>query len=111
MRRIPWIYLPMFEDMLECGNIQAVKESTWAVTNKTRIKNRFGDRLKIMTGVDAFTWESLIMGAEGWIAGLACAFPAETVAIYELQKAGREAIKIFEWFLLLLELDVSPRLV
>lgn len=53
------------------------------------------------------------MGADGWIAGLVCAFPAETVAIYELQKAGRiqEAINIYRWFLPLLELDINPKLV
>ena len=59
------------------------------MTNVTRIKNRFGDRLKIMTGVDTVALESLIMGAVGWIAGLVCAFPNETVAIYKLQKNGK----------------------
>lgn len=107
------VSLDMFEDLLRCDNIQAVKESTRDITNITRIKNRFGDRLKIMTGVDTLALESLLMGAEGWIAGLVCAFPAETVAIYELQKAGRikEAIDIYRWFMPLLELDINPKLV
>ena len=53
------------------------------------------------------------MGANGWVAGLVCAFPKETVAIYRLQKAGRheEALKIYRWFLPLLELDINPKLV
>ena len=53
------------------------------------------------------------MGADGWVAGLVCAFPAETVAIYRLQKAGRldEAIQIYRWFMPLLELDINPKLV
>jgi len=53
------------------------------------------------------------MGAHGWIAGLVCAFPAETVAIYELQRAGKihEALEIYRWFLPLLELDINPKLV
>ncbi|MGJ5642583.1 dihydrodipicolinate synthase family protein [Formosa sp. S-31] len=103
----------MFAEMLECENIQAVKESTRDTTNITRIKNRFGDRLKIMTGVDTLALESLLLGAEGWVAGLVCAFPKETVAIYELQKAGRiqEALEIYRWFMPLLELDISPKLV
>lgn len=107
------VTLDMFDELLECHNIEAVKESTRDTTNVTRIKNRFGDRLKIMTGVDTVALESLIMGAEGWIAGLVCAFPAETVAIYELQKAGRikEAIDIYRWFMPLLELDINPKLV
>lgn len=107
------ITLDMFEELLKCNNIEAVKESTRDITNVTRIKNRFGDRLKIMTGVDTIALESLLMGADGWIAGLVCAFPAETVAIYELQKAGKikEAIAIYRWFFPLLELDINPKLV
>ena len=108
------VTLDMFEELLEtCPNIQAVKESTRDTTNITRIKNRFGDRLAIMTGVDTLALESLVLGADGWVAGLVDAFPAETVAIYELQKAGRikEAIAIYRWFMPLLELDINPKLV
>ena len=90
------VTLDMFEELLKCENIEAVKESTRDISNVTRVKNRFGDRLKIMTGVDTVALESLLMGADGWVAGLVCAFPRETVAIYELQKAGKikEAIEI-----------------
>ena len=53
------------------------------------------------------------MGAVGWIAGLVCAFPKETVAIYKLQKIGKidQAISIYRWFLPLLELDINSKLV
>jgi len=108
------VTLDMFEKLLEtCPNIQAVKESTRDTTNITRIKNRFGDRLAIMTGVDTLALESLLIGADGWVAGLVDAFPAETVAIYELQKAGKikEAIEVYRWFMPLLELDINPKLV
>ena len=107
------VTLDMFEELLELDNIQAVKESTRDISNITRIKNRFGNRLKILCGVDTLALESLLMGADGWVAGLVCAFPAETVAIYELQKAGKikEAVDIYRWFLPLLELDIDPQLV
>ena len=108
------VTLDMFEELLEaCPNIQAVKESTRDTTNITRIKNRFGDRLAIMCGVDTLALESLLIGADGWVAGLVDAFPAETVAIYELQKAGhiKEALDIYRWFMPLLELDIHPKLV
>ncbi len=107
------VTLDMFEQLLKYDRIQAVKESTRDISNVTRIKNAFGDRLRIMCGVDTLALESLLMGADGWIAGLVDAFPAETVAIYELQKAGRiqEAIEIYRWFLPLLELDINPKLV
>ncbi|AXT57936.1 dihydrodipicolinate synthase family protein [Aquimarina sp. AD1] len=107
------VTLDMFEELIKFDNIQAVKESTRDISNVTRIKNRFGDRLKILSGVDTLALESLLMGADGWVAGLVCAFPKETVAIYELQKAGRikEAVEIYRWFLPLLELDINPKLV
>ncbi len=108
------VTLDMFETLLEsCPNIQAVKESTRDTTNIARIKNRFGDRLAIMCGVDTLALESLLIGADGWVAGLVDAFPAETVAIYELQKAGRikEALAIYRWFMPLLELDIHTKLV
>lgn len=107
------VTLDMFEEILQCNNIQAVKESTRDISNITRIKNRFGDRLKVLTGVDTLGLESLLMGADGWVAGLVCAFPQETVAIFELVKAGKiaEALEIYRWFLPLLELDISPQLV
>ncbi|KYG77397.1 dihydrodipicolinate synthase family protein [Roseivirga spongicola] len=107
------VTLDMFESLSECENIQAVKESTRDISNVTRMKTRFGNRFKILSGVDTLALESLLMGADGWVAGLVCAFPTETVAIYRLQKAGRiaEAIEIYRWFLPLLELDINPKLV
>ncbi len=107
------VTLDMFEEVLECDNIKAVKESTRDISNISRIKNRFGERLKILCGVDTLALESLLIGADGWVAGLVCAFPEETVAIYELAMGGRmqEAIAIYRWFMPLLELDISPQLV
>lgn len=103
----------MFEILLESETIQGVKESTRDLANVTRLRNRFGDRLKILTGVDTIATEALIMGADGWVAGLVNAFPAETVAIYSLIQKGmiEEAVKIHRWFLPLLELDIDPLLV
>lgn len=103
----------MFEELVMLDNIGAVKESTRDIINIGRLRNRFGNRLKILTGVDPLALESLLIGADGWVAGLVCAFPAETVAIYELAKAGyiKEATEIYRWFLPLLELDISPQLV
>ena len=107
------ITLEMFDEMMECKNIEAVKESTRDVTNVTRMRNRFGNHYKILCGVDTLAMEELCLGADGWVAGLVCAFPRETVAIYRLVKSGRieEAVKIYRWFMPLLELDIHPKLV
>jgi 4-hydroxy-tetrahydrodipicolinate synthase len=107
------VTLDMFEELSAVTNINAVKESTRDVSNVTRMINRFGDRFKILCGVDPLAMESLCMGADGWVAGLVDAFPKETVAIYRLVKAGyyQEALKIYRWFLPVLELDIHPKLV
>jgi 4-hydroxy-tetrahydrodipicolinate synthase len=107
------ITLDMFDELKSCKNITAVKESTRDVSNVTRMRNRFGDRYQILCGVDTIAMEELLLGADGWVAGLVCAFPKETVAIYKLVKAGRieEATKIYRWFMPLLELDIHPKLV
>ena len=107
------VTLDMFEELAKVDNIRSVKESTRDVSNVTRLKNTFGDRFKILCGVDTITLEELSLGADGVVAGLVDAFPAETVAIYRLVKAGRyqEAVKIYRWFLPLLELDIHPKLV
>jgi len=107
------VKLDMFAQLTECANIQAVKESTRDISNLTRMKNRFGDRFKILSGVDTLALESIFMGADGWVAGLVCPFPKETVAIYKLAKIGKhqEALNIYRWFLPLLELDINAKLV
>jgi 4-hydroxy-tetrahydrodipicolinate synthase len=107
------VTLEMFDELADSKNIQAVKESTRDVTNVTRMINCFGDRYNLLCGVDTLAMEELCLGAHGWVAGLVCAFPKETVAIYNLVKEGRiaEATKIYRWFMPLLELDIHPKLV
>lgn len=107
------VTLDMFAELADCPNIQAIKESTRDISNVTRMFNRFGDRFQILCGVDTLALEELLMGAVGWVAGLVCAFPKETVVIYNLVQEGKieEARTIYRWFLPLLELDIHPKLV
>lgn len=107
------VTLNMFEELAAISSIQAVKESTRDVSNVTRMYNRFGDRFKILCGVDTLALEELALGVDGWIGGLVDAFPVETVVIFELMKVEKfkEALAIYRWFLPLLELDIHPKLV
>ncbi len=91
----------------------ALKESSGDVRRVTDLRNRLGDRYAIFTGVDDLALESLLLGAVGWVAGLVCAFPKETVALYRLARAGRvdEAVALYRWFMPLLHLDVGPKFV
>jgi 1-pyrroline-4-hydroxy-2-carboxylate deaminase len=107
------VTLDMFDELSACKNITAVKESTRDVTNVTRMRNRFGDRFRILCGVDTLAMEELLLGADGWVAGLVCAFPEETVQLYKMITGGRieEARQLYRWFMPLLELDIHPKLV
>jgi 4-hydroxy-tetrahydrodipicolinate synthase len=107
------VTLEMFEELAKVPNIMAIKESTRDVSNVTRLFNRFGDRFRIFCGVDTLIMEEVMLGADGVVGGLVDAFPKETVAIFNLVKAGyyKEALAIYRWYLPLLELDIHPKLV
>lgn len=108
-----FISISMFKDLAQNAHFEAMKESTGDIRYLTEIINVFGDRYKILSGVDNLALESLIMGADGWVAGLVDAFPRETVVIYELVQQGRiaEAREIYRWFFPLLGLDIGNKFV
>jgi len=103
----------MYAQMAAEPKFVAIKESSGDIRTLTNVINAVGDRFAIFSGVDDLALESLLMGADGWVAGLVVAFPKETVAIYKLARAGRveEARAIYRWFAPLLHLDVSMKLV
>ena len=103
----------MFDELKDCPTIVAVKESTRDLTNITRMKNKFGDRFKILGGVDTISLESILVGADGWVFGLVDALPNETVAMYNYAVNGEydKALEIYRWFMPLLELDIHPKLI
>jgi len=103
----------LFDALLDCPTVTALKESSRDVTNLTRMLNRFGDRFKILCGVDTLALEELLLGAHGWVAGLVDAFPHETVAIWNYVRSGHydKARALYRWFMPLLELDIHPKLV
>lgn len=95
------------------ANLHAVKESSGDVRRLTALRALIGDRLALFAGLDDMILEALRMGAEGWIAGLVNALPAESVRLVELGKAGKfdEAFALYRWFLPLLRLDCVPEFV
>lgn len=97
----------------EHSNLQAVKESSTDVRRVTAIRALLGDRLKILVGVDDAIVEGIAAGAVGWIAGLANALPAESVALFQHAAKGemQKALAIYKWFLPLLRMDTVPKFV
>jgi len=103
----------IMEELADDPRFVAVKESSDDVRRTTDIINRLGDRYAVFTGVDNLAFESVAAGAIGWVAGLVCAFPRETVVLFHLMSTGRmaEARALYRWFRPLLDLDVSTFLV
>lgn len=94
-------------------NLHAVKESSTDVRRIAAIREILDDRLQISVGVDDAIVEGINAGAKGWVAGLVNAFPAESVALFNLARAGKheEAFSLYRWFLPLLRMDTVPKFV
>jgi 1-pyrroline-4-hydroxy-2-carboxylate deaminase len=94
-------------------SLRAVKESSGDVRRITAIRALVGDRLTIMVGLDDAIVEGVAAGATGWIAGLANAFPRESVALFDAAAHGDagKADALYRWFLPLLRLDTVPKFV
>jgi dihydrodipicolinate synthase/N-acetylneuraminate lyase len=97
----------------EHPNLHAVKESSADVRRVTALRALLGERLQILVGVDDLIVEGVSAGAVGWIAGLANAFPRESVALFRAAQRGmdEQAFQLYAWFLPLLRLDTVPKFV
>ncbi len=108
-------FLPphVHELLNEHSNLHAIKESSADVRRVTALRALTGKRLAILCGVDDVIVEAIYAGAVGWIAGLANAFPKESVELYELAARGEteRAFELYSWFLPLLRMDTVPKFV
>jgi dihydrodipicolinate synthase/N-acetylneuraminate lyase len=97
----------------EHKNLHAVKESSADIRRVTEMRALLGNSLEILVGVDNAILEGIGMGASGWIAGLANAFPRESVDLFEhgLRGEKEKAFELYNWFLPLLRLDTVPKFV
>lgn len=97
----------------ECPGLQAVKESSSDVRRIAALKELLDDRLHLLVGVDDLIVEGLKAGAVGWIAGLANAFPKESIELFRLASTQQdeELWKLYRWFLPLLRLDTIVKFV
>lgn len=104
---------PMLAELADEPMLVALKESSDDVRRVTDVINAVGDRYTLFCGVDDLYLESALLGVTGWVAGLVNAFPVETVKLYELAQARRweEARALYRWFMPLLHLDTSVKLV
>jgi 4-hydroxy-tetrahydrodipicolinate synthase len=103
----------MFADLAGEENIVAIKESSEDVRRITDLVNAVGDRYILFNGVDDLVFESVMLGAEGWVSGLVNAFPHENKVLWELLMSRRldEARELYRWYTPLLHLDTKIKLV
>lgn len=95
----------------ENANLHAVKESSGDVRRVTALKAVCGNRLQILVGVDDVIVEGVRAGAVGWIAGMVCALPKESVALFEGARDGENVDALYAWMLPLLRMDTVPKFV
>jgi 1-pyrroline-4-hydroxy-2-carboxylate deaminase len=102
-----------FQLLADLPNIVAIKESSENPRRITDIINILGDRFTLFCGVDDLAFESIALGAQGWISGLINAFPAENRLLWDLMMARRweEALAVYRWYTPVLHLDTHSKLV
>lgn len=95
------------ERLAAMKNVRYVKESTGEMARITELLRRCGDRLGVFCGCDTIAIESLMVGAIGWVGGVANVLPASHAKLYKLiveKKDLAAARKLFFAMLPTLEL-------
>ncbi|THF88760.1 dihydrodipicolinate synthase family protein [Deinococcus sp. KSM4-11] len=97
----------------EHANLRGVKESSGDARRVTALRAALPDSVDILVGLDDMALEGVAAGATGWVAGLVNAYPAESVKLFELARAGdwAAARDLYTWFLPLLRLDTVNKFV
>jgi len=97
----------------EHANFESVKESSADVRRVSAIRALLDNRLQVSVGVDDAILEGIAVGARGWVAGLANAFPRESVDLFHYGLSGEsdKAFELYRWFLPLLRMDTVPNFV
>lgn len=103
----------MFVELAQEPTIVAIKESSDNIRRLTDLIAAVGDRFILFAGVDDLALESFLLGAVGWVSGLANVFPVESAQLFKLARAGRweEARAVYRWLMPVLHLDTHPKLV
>lgn len=112
--KVDFIPVQVKELLDEHCNLHAIKESSADVRRIAALREIVEPgRLQILVGVDDLVVEAAAMGSVGWIAGLANAFPRESVELFELarKQESDRAFALYRWLLPLLRMDTVPKFV
>jgi 4-hydroxy-tetrahydrodipicolinate synthase len=103
----------LLSELVAQDTIVAIKEETYDVRRVTDIANLLGDRVAILCGVDDLVVESAVLGAVGWVSGMANAYPKESVELLDHCISGRwdEARRLYRILTPVYHLDTHVKLV
>jgi 4-hydroxy-tetrahydrodipicolinate synthase len=72
------------ERLASLSRVKYVKESTGEIARISTLIRRCGDRLGVFCGADTAAFESFVLGATGWVGGVANVLPKSHAQLYEL---------------------------
>lgn len=81
--------LDVIEKLAAHPRIGYIKDASTNTGRLLSIINRCGDRIKVFSASAHIPAAVMLIGGHGWMAGPACIIPRQSVALYELCKAGR----------------------
>jgi 4-hydroxy-tetrahydrodipicolinate synthase len=81
--------LAAIERLAEIPNIRYLKDASTNTGRLLSIMNQVGDRLGIFAASSHIPSCVMLLGGRGWMAGPACLIPHQSVALYDLCRAGR----------------------
>ena len=103
---------PLLARLAGIEQVRGVKEFSQDSRRVAQIREQ-APRLEVICGCDDTFVEAMLLGATGWIAGYVNAFPAASVRLYELCRAGdyAGAMDLYRVLLPALRWDADPRFV
>jgi 4-hydroxy-tetrahydrodipicolinate synthase len=81
--------LDCIERLSSHPRIQYIKDASTNTGRLLSIMNRCGDSIRVFSASAHIPAAVMLIGGLGWMAGPACIIPRQSVALYELCKAGR----------------------
>ena len=71
------------------SSFRYVKDTTYEITRVSEIISASKGKLIVFAGLDDMSLEALMMGAQGWVAGVSNVLPREAAQLFELADKGQ----------------------
>ena len=81
--------LPVIERLSHIPNIRYIKDASFNTGRLLSIMNVVEGRMEVFAASSHVPATVMLMGGAGWMAGPACLVPRQSIALYDLCRAGR----------------------